>query len=172
MKKVTIILTGVILMSIASLNVNAQVSATADAKATIVTTIGIVKDVNLNFGNLAVTSLAGAVELAPSLSATRTKSGGVTLPVITGSPTAAKFDVSGQENYTYSITLPASINLTGAGDDMVVDSFTTDKALNKSTLDASGDDSFFVGATIHVNALQAAGEYTNTSDLTVTVNYN
>lgn len=173
MKKVTIILTGVILMSIASLSVKAQDNATAQSSATIVTTIDISKDVDLNFGNLAVTTDAGTVKLEASDAATRTNTGGVTLPVISGTVSAAKFNVLGENNYTYAITLPASsFTLTGAGDPMTIDEFTTNKDDNKSTLSASGTDSFFVGATIHVNANQAPGTYTNTTGLNVIVNYN
>jgi len=173
MKKVTIILTGVILMSIASLNANAQATATATAvsSATIVTTLEISKASDLNFGNLAVTATAGTVVLAPNADGTRTEAGGVSLPVVNGTVSAAEFDVLGQEGYAYSISLPTSILLTGSGDDITLDSFTTDKATNQSTL-IEGADSFYVGAKIHVNASQTPGTYTNEAGLSVTVNYN
>src|ERR1043165_1586629 len=86
---------------------NAQASATASASATIVTPITITKTVDMNFGNAAVQAgTGGTVVLAPA--GTRTATSGVTLPAVTGTVAAASFDIAGQANYTYAITLPAS----------------------------------------------------------------
>ncbi|MCE5320546.1 MAG: DUF4402 domain-containing protein, partial [Bacteroidales bacterium] len=82
----------------------AQVSATATATSTIVTPIAISKTVDMNFGNVAVSSSAGTVVLATA--GTRTATGGVTLPATSGTIAAAEFTVTGQAGYTYSITLP------------------------------------------------------------------
>jgi spore coat protein U-like protein len=173
MKKVTIILTGVILMTIASVSVKAQATATATAEssATIVATLEIAKSSDLNFGNLAVTETAGTVVMSPNSAGTRTREGGVSLPVVNGTVSAAEFTVTGQSGYAYSISLPTSILLSGDGADMTVDSFTTDKTDNTSALNGTTD-SFYVGAKIHVNAGQTPGLYTNEDGLSVTVNYN
>ena len=148
----------------------AQVTATASTTATIITPIAIEKDVDLNFGNIAVSPTLGGTVVLPT-SGSRTKTGGVTLPVVTGTVSAASFTVTGEGNSTYSITLPSSaITLTGPSGTMTVENFVSTPS-NTGTLN-SGTQEVKVGATLNVGAAQAAGTYTNESGLFVTVNYN
>lgn len=169
MKKLSIFVSLVALFSIASLTVEAQVSAVAETSANIVGPISITKSVDMSFGNVAVSpTIAGTVLLTPA--STRTAGGGVTLPAITGTVTAAKFTVSGESGTTYSITLPASISLTNGGNSMTVDNFTSTPTPTGSL--ATGTEDIFVGGTLNVAAAQASGLYSNVSDLVVTVNYN
>ncbi len=153
----------------------AQSSATATSSATIVTPIAITKTVDMNFGNVAVTSQSGTVVLpAASGTPTRSTTGGVTLPVITGTVTAAEFEVSGQLSYTYGITLPSDdllIKKSGSTETMIVNAF-VHNAGAEGALDASGDQTIHVGATLNVSAEQAAGTYISETPFTVTVNYN
>src|ERR1700722_9210010 len=68
----------------------AQASATAAASATIITPITIVKNIDMNFGNVAVSaSLAGTVILASAGTRTTGGGGGVTLPSTTGTVAGA-----------------------------------------------------------------------------------
>jgi hypothetical protein len=169
MKKLSVLFSLVAILTIASFTAKAQVSATATSSANIIGPISITKNIDLSFGNVAVSpTLGGTVVLAPA--GTRTQTGGVTLPVITGSVTAAKFTVSGQSGTTYAITLPASVVLANGGNSMTVDAFTSTPTAT-GTL-TSGTEEIFVGGTLHVAAAQVSGLYTNTSDLVVTVNYN
>jgi hypothetical protein len=148
----------------------AQVTATASTTATIITPIAIEKDVDMNFGNIAVSPTLGGTVVLPT-SGARTKTGGVTLPVVTGTVSAASFTVTGEGNSTYSITLPSSaIILTGPSGTMTVENFVSTPS-NTGTL-SSGTQEVKVGATLNVSAAQAAGTYTNESGLFVTVNYN
>ena len=149
---------------------NAQVSATAASSATIITPIAIAKTADLNFGNLAVSpTVAGTVVLSPS--ATRTPSGGVTLPAVTGTVSAASFTVTGLGTSTFAITLPGTITLTDASlHTMSLGSFTSTPS-STGTL-AAGSATVTVGGTLTVAAAQAAGTYTNAAGLSVTVNYN
>ena len=170
MKKITKIFAFAIVMISFSLTSNAQVSVSAGSSATIVTPISMVKNVDLAFGNVAVTDSAGTVQLAATVAGTRTPVGGVTLPATTGTFTAAKFTVSGQSGYTYAITLPASVTLTSGVNTMTVDNIvSTPNATGTLT---GGTEVLYVGATLNVSAGQAAGSYTNAADLSVTVNYN
>lgn len=153
---------------------NAQ--ATSDAattSATIITPISISKTTDMNFGNVAVqAATAGTVLLAPG--GTRTQTGGVTLPATAGTVSAAAFEVTGQANYTYSITLPTSVTISNSDTTpatMTVDTFTSTPTPT-GTLSAGGAETINVGATLNVAAAQAGGTYSNTTDLTVTVNYN
>lgn len=169
MKKLSILVSLVALFSIASLTAEAQVSATASTSATIITPIAIVRTANMNFGNVAVSpTLAGTVVLAPN--GGRTATGGVTLPVITGTVSAAAFTVTGQAGTTYSITLPGPITLTSGANTMIVNSFTSTPTPT-GTL-TGGTENITVGATLNVGAAQGSGLYTNAADLVVTVNYN
>jgi len=84
MKKIIIIAAGLIGFTVSA---NAQATATATASATIVTPITINKDVDLNFGNVAVSAITGGtVVMAPA--GTRTATSGVTLPAVAGTPAA------------------------------------------------------------------------------------
>jgi hypothetical protein len=163
-----------ILMVAFAANALAQ-SATATAAATIVTPIAITKTIDMNFGNVASSGALGTVVLAPG--STRTVFGGVTLPAIIGTVTAASFDVTGQGNLTYSITLPAgNTTITSGANSMIVNTWTSSPTPS-GTLSAGGTQTITVGATLNVAANQAAGAYSSqnaggSGPFTVTVNYN
>ena len=148
-----------------------QASATALSSGRIITPITIVKTVDMNFGNVAVNATTlGTVVLTPA--GTRTKTGGVTLPIVTGTVTAASFTVSGEGTSAFSIQLPAGpLTLSdGSSHTMDVTTFTSTPSGNGALV--SGTATVTVGATLNVAAGQAAGTYTNVSGFSVTVNYN
>src|ERR1700742_252965 len=151
----------------------AQASATASASATIITPITITKTVDMNFGNVAVSAtIAGTAVLAPAGTRTTGGAGGVTLPATTGTVTAASFNVAGQGNYSYAITLPSSATITdGASHNMTVNNFTSSPSAT-GLLSSGGTQTLTVGATLNVIAGQTAGTYTNATGVPVTVNYN
>jgi hypothetical protein len=150
----------------------AQVSATATATATVVTPIQITKQVDINFGTLAVSATGGTVILTPA--GGRSTTSGVVLPATASTITAASFDITGQPNYTYAITLPSTATIltrnTGT-ETMSVGTFTSTPSLT-GTLDGSGNQPLKVGATLTVGSLQAAGVYVSGTPFTVIVNYN
>ena len=151
----------------------AQVTATATATGNIVAPIAILKTGDLNFGNVATSVAAGSVILDPA--GARTKTGGVTLPAVTGTVTAAHFDITGTANYTYSIKLPVSTVVTNGGNSMTVNDFTsTPTVATGGNLGLGGAQTIDVGATLVVGANQAPGNYTTITadDFPVTVNYN
>src|ERR1043165_315006 len=119
----------------------AQASATASASANIITPISIVKTVDMNFGNIAVSATAaGTVVLGTNSTRTTGGGGGVTLPATTGTVAAASFTVSGQAGYTYAITLPSRCNITdGSSNNMTVNGFTSTPATT-GTLSSGGTD--------------------------------
>jgi hypothetical protein len=148
----------------------AQASATATATATIVTPISITKTVDMNFGNVAVqTGTGGTVVMTPA--GVRAAFGGVTLPAVVGTVTAASFTVNGQGTYTYAITLPATATtLTNGSNNMTADTFTSTPSATGAL--TAGTQTLTVGATLNVAAAQAAGVYVSGTPFTVTVNYN
>ena len=167
--QIRIIALAMLLLGI-SISTFAQVSATASASATIVTPIAINKTVDMNFGNVAVSTAAGTVIMTPTGS--RSMTGGVTLPATTGTVTAASFTVSGAANYTYSITLPSTATtISYLTNNMTVNAFTSSPTPT-GVLSAGGTQTLTVGATLNVGASQVAGNYTSTTPFTVTVNYN
>jgi hypothetical protein len=153
----------------------AQVSATASASATIITPIAINKTADMNFGNVASSTLAGTVVLTPA--GARSTTGGVTLPTTAGTVTAAAFTVTGQADFTYSITLPAgATTITSGGNSMTVNVWASATNPVGAVL-TGGTSTLTVGATLNVGASQAAGAYSSSNaggsgDFTVTVNYN
>ena len=160
-----------ILFSGVSVISSAQVKATATASSTIVTPIGITKTVDMNFGNVAINSTtAGTVVLAPA--GTRTSTGGVTLPATAGTVAAAEFNVTGANNYTFSITLPSTSHEIKNGDNTMSVTDFTSTPTPTGTLSATGSATVKVGATLNVSAGQAAGTYTSVTPFEVTVNYN
>ena len=150
---------------------SAQVTATATASSTIVTPIGITKTVDMNFGNVAINSTTeGTVVLAPA--GTRTSTGGVTLPATAGTVAAAEFNVTGANNYTFSITLPSTSHEIKSGSNTMSVTGFTSTPTPTGTLSATGSATVKVGATLNVSAGQAAGTYTSVTPFEVTVNYN
>ena len=160
-----------ILFSGVSVISSAQVKATATATSTIVKPIGITKTVDMNFGNVAINSTTpGTVVLAPA--GTRTSTGGVTLPATAGTVAAAEFNVTGADNYTFSITLPSTSHEIKSGSNTMSVTGFTSTPTPTGTLSATGSATVKVGATLNVSAGQAAGTYTSVTPFEVTVNYN
>lgn len=148
----------------------AQVTASATGTAEIVAPIAIANAVDMNFGNVAEAG-AGTVILDPA--GTRTITGSVTLPAITGTVTAASFTVTGTSGYTYTITLPSTdytITRTAGAETMIVNAFTSNP--NGTGTLTGGSETLNVGATLNVAAGQVPGTYTNATGFDVTVNYN
>jgi len=108
----------------------------------------------------------GTVVMTPA--GARSATGGTTLGNA-GGAAAAAFNVTGQGNATYSITLPASTTVTSGANSMTVDTFTSNPS-GTGTLSAGGSQALTVGATLHVGASQATGTYTGTFSVTVTYN--
>jgi hypothetical protein len=162
---------GMILMGF-GVNVNAQVTANAPTSATIVTPIAITKTIDMNFGNVAVSTASGTVILSPA--SLRTPDGGVTLPATAGTVAAASFTVTGQANYTFSITLPSTdftLTRSSGTETMIVNAFTSDPT-PAGLLSGTGSQTLNVGATLNVTGSQVAGLYRNLTGFPVTVNYN
>ncbi len=179
MKK-KILLMAIALMSIGITNtVMAQATATqsANASAKIITPIDISKDADMSFGNIGIDGTVGTVILAASADGSRTEGGGAFLPATTGTVAAAEFTVSGENSYTYTITIPTgthTITHTNATDVMTVSNFTSSPDTNAGNgeLSAAGSQTVYVGATLNLVASQQAGTYTSLTGFNVVVNYN
>jgi hypothetical protein len=142
--------------------------------ATVIEPIAIAKTADLTFGDFAP-GAGGAVTV--DTAGTRTTSGPILSTVVPGS--AAKFDVSGDADATYSISFAGS-------DAVLTDSVSTETMalsthsafaadttvsgnVSSGTLTA-GAQSIYLGGVLTVAAIQAAGSYTG--NVSVTVEYN
>ena len=147
--------------------------ATATSTSTVVTPINITKGSDLAFGSFAAGATIGTVTVSPN--GTRAVSGGVIQ--MGGSPTAARFDVTGQSGMNYSITFGGSTQLNDGGSnnmtftrisDVTASAITTGN-VSAGTLTA-GAQSIYVGGVLTVGASQAPGTYTGT--VIASVDYN
>ncbi len=164
MKKITFILLA--LISGTAFAQEGSASATATVNAEIVTPIAIADGTDLNFGSI-VAADGGNVRV--NTEGTRTFSNN-NMDVATATAiTAATFDVTAANLYSYSISIP-SIVLTGAGDDMPV-SFTHDlEGETDGNAEGTGAaQTLKVGGLLTVAASQTEGAYDG--EVTVTVAY-
>jgi hypothetical protein len=141
-------------------------SATANAKADIVTPIQISATQDLDFGSIAAAALADQVTIAPSGTRTSLNSNVILIAAFPGEQ--AVFSVSGEPNYAFNITLPGDndVTITNGTATMAVKSFVCNP-VSPSSLDASGAATLNVGATLYVGASQDPGSYTGTFDVIV-----
>lgn len=164
------------LLALAVAGAGGAIAATTPAAATgtVVAPIQIAKSADLAFGNFVASGTLGTVVVTPG--GTRTVTGGVTA-MNGASSGAAKFDVTGQSGFGYTITLVAgtlsangganTMTFTAVGD--VTASGITSGGAASGTL-TGGAQSIFVGGVLNVAANQAPGDYAGT--VTATVEYN
>lgn len=151
----------------------AQVNDEATSSVTIITPITITKNLNLEFGTIAVNNTAGTVEIKTNNTSSVT--GGVTRPTVGGTINAAKFHVTGLPGATYTISLsPATITLKSGLNSMTAGTFTCSPAVGANGVLTGGAEDIYVGGVLTVGASQAAGNYTTDAlgGIFVTVNYN
>jgi hypothetical protein len=147
--------------------------------ATVIAPIGITKTADLVFGKFAPDAVVvGTVTV--DTSGARTATGGAILSTIGSTPTAAQFDVTGDNNATYTITWSGAASLSdGAGtpntmvltkiSDLTAGGAVTGEVTG-GTLGTGGTQSIYLGGVLDVGIAQAAGTYTG--DVTATVEYN
>lgn len=150
-------------------------NASATATATVVTPIAITKSTDLVFGSFYPGATTGTVDV--NTNGARTFSGGVLTASGGATPAAAKFDVTGGANATYTIAYATGVTLTGSGAPMALTQISDLTGAGGAatlaatgTLSAGGTQSIYIGGSLAVAANQAAGAYTG--NITATVVYN
>ncbi|MGE5431692.1 MAG: DUF4402 domain-containing protein [Syntrophomonadaceae bacterium] len=140
-------------------------------KATIVHPVGIAKTVDMNFGNIAVGNYSGKIILNPA--GRRAISGSITLPLKSGTVTAASFEIKGGVAETYTISLPSEAFIfksqSGQGT-MKVNNFTTSPSAADTLV--AGTRKLNVGATLVVADIRHSEKLLGEASFDVTVNYN
>ena len=165
-----LVFTAAIVVSVSSFaQGNPTASATATASANIIQPLEIVKTADLAFGNIASGTSEGTVVIATD--GARTSTGGVTLIEAGNVSNAASFDVNGLADASFTIEVPASIVIEteGGAEQMTVDNFVSSLGAD-SVLDANGEATLQVGATLNVSAQQAAGLYSGSFDVILAYN--
>jgi len=165
MKKSFIILAAIVMIAGFASNVSAQSTASNTAKAVLKIPISITAPTIMDFGVLAASATPGTAVL--TYGSALSKTGGVT--IVSGTPTAGGYAVTGEGSTSYSISIPTGdVTISdGSGHSMIVNTMVCSKGASSSL--SSGSDTFTVGGTLNVPANQVAGTYTGTFD--VTVNY-
>ncbi len=161
MKKITFILLALISGTAFAQVSESTASATANAAADIVSPIAIESSQDLNFGKVA-NNAAGTVVVGTDSDITDSslsQIGSIT-------PTAASFNVTAADGFSYSIALPTSVDLSNGTEDITVDEFKHDAEGN--TTGTGSAQTVGVGATLNVASSQATGNYTGTFEVTVT----
>lgn len=171
-------LTSALALGGAGFSVNSYAADTsASATATVIEPIAITKGADLVFGSFA-RGAGGTVTV--STSGARTASGTI-LSSITATPSAARFDVTGDGVSTYSISFAGSsttLASTGTPADTMAVAYASDLTGGNATTGnvssgtlSSGAQSIYVGAVLTVGAAQVAhADYTGS--IAVAVEYN
>jgi hypothetical protein len=177
MKIVPYLVTGVALLatSAAFAQSNTATAAVPTTARIYVPITAVLTNTGLDFGDIFANATGGNVVLDPTTD-TRTPSGGLVLG--TASPfNSAAITVGGKRNAKFSVTLPVSTTLTGAGTAMTVNAFTVatgatvlTPALSKLPNTASATLAIKVGGTLAVGANQMDGDYAGTFNVVVTYN--
>lgn len=142
----------------------------ATATATLVRPLLITKSVDMNFGTLASSGTIGTATLTTGGEVS--SDGGVRVMTGGDPTTAAEFDVEAPINVNITYTLPeVPLTLTdGAGHDITLTAFSSTPT-SGSNSGATGEYTIQLGASLSIPANSVAGEYKNTTDIKVTVDY-
>ena len=157
-----------------SARIMAQATESTDVAANVVIPIAISETSSLHFGTMTVLAGTGGTCVLSTLGV-RTQTAGVNLSVQAPLASNATYNVTGQVNTSYSITLPAKITVTFLSNRMTIGRLVARPASMGAdgltgTLSSAGNDNFTVGGTLNVLPDQAAGLYTGTFNVTVVYN--
>jgi hypothetical protein len=126
-------------------------NASSNASATIINPVSISKNVNSEFGNVAVI-VSGTIEMSQVNKGS--SKGNISLPASSGTFTAASYYFTGREGYSFTVSTPTSPLIVKNGQNLLhVVSFESSPVQNE-------------------NSGSIAGVYISVSPSRVTVNYN
>ena len=156
---IAILFSGVSVMASAQVNNITSSSAKANSSAKIIQPIKIIKDLDLTFGTIATSTTGGKVTIFHGAEANATAADGVALAPTTGTRQAAKFTISGENNFKYGITMPKTATLTrDSGSETMTVTLSKNLKTTGNTFGAS-DATLYVGGVLAVLAKQASGDY-------------
>lgn len=149
---------------------SANSSATqGTAQAAIVVPLKIIPGTSLRFGQFAAATTSGTLTIDPS-GAVSTTGGMVGANTFTQTGTGrgnATFSVTGNPNAAFGVTVSTNVQLANGANRMPLTGFTGNVINSAAALNATGNFTLNVGATLNVAANQAVGTYSGTYVLTV-----
>jgi hypothetical protein len=179
MKKLTTILVTIALGAIATCSGNisyAQVSASAQATATIVTPLTIEKMADLQFEQVINKA---SQKSATHRTARKSNAAGSHAATTTSSIKPASFNVSGYPGYTYGVTVPASVTITNGAQEFTLNNIVASASFNqilsakgKGTVSITGTPSFRAADVPAADAMIALSDPDEPQGLPVTIIYN
>ncbi|MGB9082212.1 MAG: DUF4402 domain-containing protein, partial [Desulfuromonadaceae bacterium] len=112
---------------------------------------------------------SGGTVAISTIGARSVTSGSIVLLNMNPTAHSAAFNVTGDANVQYTITLPVNgeVSLAGPGAAMAVGSFTSNPT-SAGTLNSGGTGTIAVGATLTVGSNQVPGSYSGSFSVTVT----
>jgi len=164
MKKITFILLALIGGTSFAQDGPASASGTADVNAVIVSPIEINDGTALNFGTINGTATGGDVTV--SNGGNRTFSNSDMEITSATAITAASFNITAADTYSYSISIPDTV-LKGSGTDDMAVTFTHSRIGAAKRVGDGTAQELLVGGTLTVNDGQTSGEYTGSVKVTV-----
>ncbi len=173
MRVVAKILLGALLAATAAAPAFAQASASASTTGTtkILTPISLTKNSDLAFGSVVRTASGTNTVTIDASTGARSISGAGTGVLVTSTTSRAAYTVGGEGGQTFSITVPASFNMTSGANTIAVTlvaSATTGTI--SGTIGSAGTATFGVGGNFALPNTQASGNYSGS--FTATVAYN
>lgn len=151
----------------------AQASAGSSTSGTtrIIQGISIAKTTDLVFGTVVRPSTSTNSVVINETTGARSVSGGGDAVLVTSTSSRAAYTVTGEGAQTFSVTVPATFNMTSGPNTLVVTTTTTGATGTLSgTIGASGTATVGVGGSFPLATSTATGNYTGT--FTTTVAYN
>ena len=138
-------------------------------QATIIRSITLSKVSDLVFGRVAKPAIGNGTVTIDANSGARTLTGAQGLNPPT--PTQASFSVSGEGGQTFSVSVPATVQMTGPAPMTVTTTSSAGAtAMLSSGLGAAGTFVFGVGGSVPINAATLNGDYSGSFIVTVTYN--
>jgi hypothetical protein len=161
------------LLASVSAPVLAQTTASQSTTGTtkIVQAITLTKTTDLAFGTVVKPATGANSVLIDATTGARTLTGAGTAALTTSTTSRAAFSVGGEGAQTFSITVPATFNMTSGANSLTV-TLTTSAATGtlSGALGAAGTATFGVGGSFPIATTTVSGSYTGTFTTTVTYN--
>lgn len=172
MKRTFALLLAVAATALATGSANAApAQASGFAQANVITPGVIVPLAILRFGQFIRPATAGTltVDIAGAVTTTGGITGTTTIAQTGTGRGPGSFGLRGSPNRQVDIVLPGSSTIASGLQTMTVNAFTANtNGGGKIKLDATGNATLIIGATLNVGANQAVGNYTGTYTITVT----
>ena len=148
-------------------------SQTTSGSATIIQPITLTKSTDLAFGKIVRPSSGTNTVSVDEATGARATVGGGNATLLASTVSRAAYAVAGEGGQTFSISMPASFNMTRAGGAetlTVTLAATAASGTLSGSLGSAGSASFGVGGSVPLSSSTATGAYTGTFDVTVAYN--